>query len=175
MFISFLAVQDYRENRRKCTLEPLRGLAGIEIVRLPRTAPREAPYELPGGILLEVGAPALRPEDAALLGGGGRIVLLDATWVRVKALKRRLKVREGDSLEPRSMPLGIQTAYPRRSKLHEDPEEGLASVEALFAASAILGAPREDFFAHYRWSQDFLALNERFFAADSRCSAASWS
>jgi len=61
-------------------------------------------------------------------------------------------------LIPRRLPR-LVTAYPRRSKLTPDPEHGLASVEALYAAVALLDVPRSAFLAQYRWAAEFLAAN----------------
>jgi pre-rRNA-processing protein TSR3 len=55
--------------------------------------------------------------------------------------------------------VALVTAYPRKSKLFEDPERGLASVEALYAALALLGEQRQELLANYRWARTFLALN----------------
>jgi hypothetical protein len=63
----------------------------------------------------------------------------------------RLPVR---SLDPR-----WRTAYPRRSKVRDDPETGLATVEALFAAWTTLGRNTEGLLAHYHWADEFLRLN----------------
>jgi pre-rRNA-processing protein TSR3 len=51
------------------------------------------------------------------------------------------------------------TAYPRRSRTFTDPERGLASIEALFAALALLGEPRRELLDGYRWAAEFLAAN----------------
>jgi ribosome biogenesis protein Tsr3 len=40
-----------------------------------------------------------------------------------------------------------------------DPEHGLASVEALYAAIALLDVPRPELLARYRWAVGFLAAN----------------
>jgi pre-rRNA-processing protein TSR3 len=55
----------------------------------------------------------------------------------------------------------LVSAYPRRSKIHPDPSQGLASVEALFVATLILGEPRHDLIERYRWREAFLAANRR--------------
>ena len=81
-------------------------------------------------------------------------MLIDCTWRRVSTLSRRI---DGELL-PRRLP-HLVTAYPRRSKLVPDPEHGLASVEALYAAIALLDAPRPALLEHYRWAADFLAAN----------------
>ena len=41
------------------------------------------------------------------------------------------------TLALRSLPAEVETAYPRRSKVFEDPAGGLATIEAIFAALAI--------------------------------------
>lgn len=151
----FLVIQDYKENRAKCTVAPLEGLSGVEIVRLGAPARSKGKLELPPGVLLEVGAPPLVPSDAALVEGGA-VVLLDATWARVAKVLRRCAVRPGAALERRSIPRGFVTAYPRASKLYADPPQGLATVEALFAAAAVLGAPRPEFLSGYLWADEFL-------------------
>ena len=45
------------------------------------------------------------------------------------------------------------------SKRGTDPDNGLASVEALFAAYRILGRPTDGFLDHYHWAAEFLHLN----------------
>jgi pre-rRNA-processing protein TSR3 len=54
---------------------------------------------------------------------------------------------------------GYRTAYPRVSKQGTDPDNGLASVEAIYLAYHILGRSTEGLLAHYLWAGDFLRLN----------------
>ena len=61
-------------------------------------------------------------------------------------------------LPPRSLQ-GFLTAYPRRSKQGTDPDNGLASVEALFLAYHLLDRPTAGLLDHYRWAEEFLRLN----------------
>jgi pre-rRNA-processing protein TSR3 len=153
----FFIVQDYKENRRKCTLTPLAGVDGMTFLCLgPRKQAPEA--EVPGGVLLHIDGRPLHRSDADLLGDGC-LLLVDSTWARVPKVLRRMKVTAGGRLEKRSLPRGFITAYPRKSKLKRDPDEGLASVEALFLAAVILGEPAPDLLRHYRWSAEFLRRN----------------
>ena len=154
----FLVIQDHKENRRKCSLTPLEGRADVTFLRLSSPAWEPGKVEAGSGILLGVEAPPLRPEDADLLEDGA-IVLLDSTWARLPKLARRIQVPAGARLEARSIPPGVVSVYPRVSKVHEDPPGGLASVEALFAATVILGEPRLDLLTGYRWAREFLARN----------------
>jgi pre-rRNA-processing protein TSR3 len=59
---------------------------------------------------------------------------------------------------PRSLS-GWRTAYPRVSRRGTDPDNGLASVEALYVAYHILGRSTAGLLDHYHWAQEFLELN----------------
>ncbi|MDP6964000.1 MAG: hypothetical protein QGF46_07535, partial [Planctomycetota bacterium] len=63
------------------------------------------------------------------------LLLVDSSW---RDLPRMLATVRGD-LKLRCLPKNLQTAYPRKSKTFEDPETGLASIEALHAATIYLG------------------------------------
>jgi len=64
------------------------------------------------------------------------------------------------SVPVRSLP-PLVTAYPRSSKVSEDPEGGLATIEALYAAYRILGRDTSALLDHYRWGQEFIELNRQ--------------
>ena len=68
-------------------------------------------------------------------------------------------MRRGVEHVPTRSLQGYRTAYPRVSKLGTDPDNGLASVEALYLAYHILGRPTEGLLDHYRWGEEFLRLN----------------
>lgn len=161
--LGILIIQDSRENRAKCSLTPIEGLPGIEFVRLPK-APRPGDrVEVGSGILLHLDGPPLSKEDLDLLRGGGKLVLVDGSWARLRKALLRLTVRDGARLEKRSLPPGLQTAYPRVSKVHADPAAGLASIEALYAATVVLGRPRAELLRGYRWSAEFIERNRALF------------
>jgi pre-rRNA-processing protein TSR3 len=100
-------------------------------------------------VLLSPDAEPLGPADV-----GSDLLLIDCAWRRVPALLARV---DGD-LAPRRLP-PLATAYPRKSKAFADPEAGLASIEALYAASVLLGEPRPEWLAAYRWRDEFLRVN----------------
>ena len=143
--MDILIVHDLREPAKKCSLTPLRGMAGVRFV------PVRGDERVDAGrrIWLHPDGDELGPEDRGI-----GLLLIDCTWRRVSKLSMRI---DGD-LRPRRLPR-LVTAYPRRSKLGSDPEHGLASVEALYAALALLDAPRPELLAQYRWANDFLAAN----------------
>jgi pre-rRNA-processing protein TSR3 len=52
-----------------------------------------------------------------------------------------------------------ETAYPRSSKLFEDPEAGLATIEAIYAAYVQTGRNPAGLLDNYRWGDEFLRRN----------------
>ena len=138
-------MHDPREPKKKCSVAPLRGMEGVRFASLRG----EARVDVGRRIWLHPDGEELGPADRGI-----DLLLIDCTWRRVSTLSRRI---DGELL-PRRLP-HLVTAYPRRSKLVPDPEHGLASVEALYAAIALLDAPRPALLEHYRWAADFLAAN----------------
>ena len=143
--MDILIVHDPREPAKKCSLTPLRGMAGVRFVPVC------------GGQRVDAGKRIWLHPDGEELGPADRgigLLLIDCTWRRVPKLSKCI---DGELLR-RRLPK-LVTAYPRRSKLVPDPEHGLASVEALYAAIALLEVPRPELLAHYRWAPEFLAAN----------------
>jgi pre-rRNA-processing protein TSR3 len=143
--IDVLIVRDPRESAAKCSLTPLRGRPGITFVSYHPERRVAAGRRI-----------RLDPDGASLTEAdrGVPLLVVDCAWRRVKSV---LATIDGE-LVPRRLP-PFETAYPRRSKLFEDPERGLASVEALYAALHLLGEPRPELLEGYRWAARFLALN----------------
>src|SRR5215211_5773062 len=106
-----------KEKRRKCSVEPLRGRPGFAFWNWPNRGPEP----LDGYVRLGLGGPELSPDDA-----GHGLLVLDGTW----RLASRMEPDFAD-LTIRTLPPHWQTAYPRVSKLTEDPAAGLATIEAM--------------------------------------------
>jgi pre-rRNA-processing protein TSR3 len=143
--MDILIVHDPREPANKCSLTPLRGMEGVRFVPLR------------GDVRVDAGRRIWLHPDGEELGPSDRgigLLLIDCTWRRVAKLSKRI---DGELLQ-RRLP-NLVTAYPRRSKLVPDPEHGLASVEALYAALALLDAPCPELLARYHWAAEFLAAN----------------
>lgn len=137
-----------KESPRKCSLTPYRerGPAGVRWIdhRLGRE--------------VEVGEVTLLHPDGEPLGPGDAtrpLLLVDSSW---RDLPRVLRDVRG-TLHRRSLPPGLRTAYPRRSKTFRDPSRGLASIEALHAALALLGHRDDSLLEGYHWAEDWLRLN----------------
>jgi pre-rRNA-processing protein TSR3 len=140
-----LIVRHSHENPRKCSVLPLRGRADVRFLHYPVT---HRP-DLTGYVRLAAEGPELSPADAA-----AGLLLLDGSWRWAAAMTRDFADVPARALR------GWRTAYPRVSKHGTDPDNGLASVEALFAAYHILGRPTEGLLDHYHWAAEFLRLNE---------------
>jgi pre-rRNA-processing protein TSR3 len=106
-------------------------------------------FDATGFILLAVDAPALTIADA-----DQPLLLLDSTWRWLPQLKACLT---GTPIE-RSIPGNLRTAYPRVSKIYDDPAAGLASIEALYVARKLLGDEDPDVLDGYHWKDDFLRI-----------------
>lgn len=136
-------VRHWKENKRKCTLQPLVGdpRFRFETWKLDREIPAE------GLLLLEPGAPELSPADA-----GRTILLLDSTWRFLPRMRASLR----GNVVPRAIPSGVRTAYPRKAVLSEEPDGGLASIEALYLALRLLGRRDDQLLDAYHWRDAFL-------------------
>ncbi|MFT5284055.1 MAG: pre-rRNA-processing protein TSR3 [Planctomycetota bacterium] len=145
MALQFQILRDPRESTKKCSLTPLRGHPQVSF----RKYDPDRQLSVPGYLYLTPEGEELSPEDA-----GHPVLLIDCSWRRVPAL---LATVEGP-LIPRRLPV-FQTAYPRKSSVFNDPDTGLASVEALYATSVLLGQPEPSLLADYRWREQFLELN----------------
>jgi pre-rRNA-processing protein TSR3 len=138
-----LILRHPRERKSKCSLEPLRGRPDLRFLTC------RPGLQLPadGFVLLEIGAPVLTPSEA-----GFPLLLLDSTWRLLPKLQHALTGKP----RRRSLPLNVQTAYPRQSKLSPDPAAGLASVEALFLARRLQGRSTSGLLEAYPWREAFL-------------------
>jgi pre-rRNA-processing protein TSR3 len=133
-----------KERRSKCTVEPLRAQAGFQFLTYP-LAQRPT---LAGYVRLGLGGQPLSHADA-----DRGLLVLDATW----RLAEKMEAVFAD-IPIRSLP-PWGTAYPRISKLRDDPTEGLATIEAIFAAYHLLGRDTTKLLESYRWRDAFLAIN----------------
>ncbi len=137
-------VRHTHENPRKCSVLPLRGRPDVIFLTHPV---KERP-PLDGYIRLAAEGPALSSADA-----DKGILLLDASWRWAESMTRGFFDVPARSLH------GWRTAYPRVSKRGTDPDNGLASIEALFIAYHLLGRPTAGLLDHYYWAEEFLRAN----------------
>ncbi len=110
--------------------------------------PHVGPESLDGYVRLGFGGPALSTDDAT-----HGLLVLDGTWRLVDPMEQAFA-----DVPVRSLP-ELQTAYPRTSKLFEDPDGGLATIEAIYAAYRLMGRDADSLLAEYRWANEFVSLN----------------
>jgi pre-rRNA-processing protein TSR3 len=139
-----IIVRHPKENPKKCSVLPLKGRPDLSFVHYPV----KTPVALEGYVRLAADGPEL-----SLMDRERGILLLDGSWRWAESMAQAF-----GQVAPRALH-GYRTAYPRVSKLGTDPDNGLASIEALFVAYHILGRPTEGLLDHYRWADEFLRLN----------------
>jgi pre-rRNA-processing protein TSR3 len=132
-----------KERRAKCTVAPLRGDPRFLFYKHPRR-----PDALAGYVRLGINGPPLSVADAS-----SGLLLLDGTWRWAERMEANVA-----EVPVRSLPRFV-TAYPRTSRVFDDPDGGLATVEALYAALTILQRDTTGLLAHYPFAADFLARN----------------
>lgn len=141
-----------KERPERCSLTPFREDPRFRVIYFDP----KVPTVVEGGILLHPDGPPLAPEDVHR-----GLILVDGSWKYSARMVAGLSGR----YERRKIPLGLVTAYPRRSKAGTDPPTGLASIEALYAALWIGGREPEDLLSHYYWRAEFLRRNAAWFEA----------
>ena len=142
-----IIIMDRREPHKKCTIYPLSTREDLLFV---------SPYKLPSKnwddyLLLHVEGPPLSRRDSER-----PLVLIDASW----RWAQRLSIEPIINNMPKRSLKGFSTAYPRKSKLFNDPCTGLASVEALYIARLVQGREDLSLFDHYYWKDKFLEQNQ---------------
>lgn len=131
-----------KERRSKCSLTPLEVREDIAFYKA-----REGwEFDMTGFTVLALGAPELSVADA-----DRPLLLLDSTWRLLPQLEACLRGRG----ERRTLPT-VATAYPRISKIADDPHGGLASVEALYLAKLLIGERDDSLLAAYYWRERFI-------------------
>ena len=132
------------ENLAKCSVWPLRERDDLHFQKWPDISIDDRSNY----VRLGLGGPPLSPADA-----DRGLLLLDATWRYAERMERDVA-----DLPVRGLP-PLTTAYPRTSKLFQDPDGGLATVEALVAAYVLTGRDPAGLLDHYRWADTFRQLN----------------
>ncbi|MEY4830635.1 MAG: hypothetical protein RLZZ562_2431 [Planctomycetota bacterium] len=132
-----------KEKIRKCSLRFLHERPEMTFLR----GNPGFVFDATGFTLLAVDAEPLSTKD-----NERPLLLLDSTW---RWLPQLLACVSGEPIH-RSIPGNVRTAYPRISKVFEDPEAGLASIEALYLARKLLGDDDPSLLDGYHWKDQFL-------------------
>jgi len=149
--MQFEILMDKKENPRKCTILPLRDRKDFHIRYFhgKRAIPAfqsEVLLHMDGENLADITPHSIHS-----------LALIDCIWRRVEPT---LKKVEGPTPRLVKIPPGFITAYPRKNKQGNDPEGGLATIEALFIAASFLGIWDESLLEKYHFKNEFLELNK---------------
>lgn len=137
-------IRHARERISKCSLRHLHDRPGFTFHK----AIKQFEYDASGYLELAVDAEPLTIADQ-----GRPLLLLDSTWRLLDELRNCVT---GETIR-RSIPSQVKTAYPRSSRYYEDPDGGLASIEALYVALTVLGYEDETLLDGYHWKDEFLS------------------
>lgn len=143
-----LIIRHRKENKKKCTLEPIRHRPDCIFLNYPGC---QLP-NLEGYILLSFEGPPLSKKDT-----NQGIILVDGTWNKACLMEKQLF--QNQNIKRRSLPSNLVTAYPRKQTGCSNPDQGLASIEALYVAYLILGKDATHLLDHYYWKEAFLEKN----------------
>lgn len=146
---SVVILRHRRENLKKCSLRGLESKSDFQFLTYPKC---ELP-SLEGYILLSLDGRPLSKDDA-----GRGLLILDGTWRYAEKMEKYVLSRQNFIF--RSIPREWKTAYPRKQDDCPLPDQGLASVEAIFAAYHILGQDTTGILDHYYWKDEFLQVNK---------------
>lgn len=144
MHLPTIIVQHSGERPRKCTVTPLCCLDGFLFYRYPL----KHVLDLNNYVRLGLDGEPLSHADAAKC-----LLVLDANWRRVMKMEKSFA-----HIPVRSLP-SLTTAYPRHSKINDDPAAGLATIEAIYAALTIMQKDTKGILDAYHWRDKFLELN----------------
>ncbi len=151
-------ILDAGETPNKCTIAPLDGRADFLITRV------RGPGSL-GRLKSEL---LLHPDGECLTklrGTAHGIAAIDCVWPRLAGLLRRI---EAPLPKLARIPDGFVTAYPRKSNII-DPDGGLATIEAIFTAAALLGHWDASLLSKYHFGRRYVELNrERFVECEAK-------
>ncbi|BBM84095.1 hypothetical protein [Candidatus Uabimicrobium amorphum] len=139
-------IRHEKESKKKCTIYPLKYREDLRFIN----ANFIDNYDYEGYVLLHVDGEPLSVNDK-----DKPLLLVDASWRWADRIFTSEKI---NSLPRRSI-CGFVTAYPRKSNFYDDPDTGLASVEALYIASLMRGKEDLSLLDHYYWKQEFLEKN----------------
>lgn len=145
-----LLVRHRQENKKKCSLEPIKERSDCLFLNYPSC---ELP-PLDHYVLLSFEGPLLSKNDY-----DKGLILIDGTWKKASVMERQL-FKEIPILK-RSLPIEFITAYPRRQPDCQNPDQGLASIEALYVAYLILKRDPAGLLDRYFWKNHFLEKNRQ--------------
>ena len=155
--MNYEIVLDHGETANKCTITPLRDRADFRFVSVFGEGPLGP---LSAALLLHHDGKSIvdipRPRPIATLAS------VDCVWRRLPKILPRLRWAEAPAVLAK-IPDGFVTAYPRTGRPSTDPAGGLATVEAIFIAAALLGNWDPSLLSRYYFGRVFVQRNAKLF------------
>lgn len=148
-FLPTIIFRHKKENIKKCSLKGLEKREDFQFFTYPIS---QIP-DLTHYTLLCLDAPPLSSEDSHR-----GLLVLDATWRYASKMLQQL-APSLNAVNRRSIPSDYRTAYPRRQNDCPNPETGLASIEAIYAAYHILSWNTQGLLDNYYWKELFFKKN----------------
>ncbi len=143
-------IKDYHENSKKCSVLPLQNREGFKFIS------RDVVDEYDFSELT-----LLHPEGEAVekLSKDEKLLLVDSNWRKARKMYTRL-----DQKYPNMRKISISgfvSGYPWKKGR---PENGLCSIEVLFAAHLIAGIYDKSLSENYKYKDKFMELNKNIIA-----------
>lgn len=154
-FLPTIILRHRKENLKKCSLRGLENRKDLLFFTYPTTTPPS----LKGYVMLHLDKE--NTKELSLEDRDYGLFLLDSTW-NYEA-KMHDTIKKNHNLIYRSLPTNFVTAYPRKQTACQEPERGLATIEALYIAYIILQRDPNELLKHYHWHEAFLKKNEESF------------
>jgi pre-rRNA-processing protein TSR3 len=151
--VTYEIVLDAGETANKCTIAPLADRPDFRLFPVrgegligPLSASLLLHHE--GECLTRLASPEVQT-----------LASVDCVWRRLPKLVEKLEWQNNRKPVLGRIPFGFVTAYPRVGLPHQDPEGGLATIEALFIAVAVLGHWDSSLLSRYYFGPRFIELN----------------
>lgn len=152
-------VVDRGETPNKCTIAPLASRPDFRLFPVfgegplgPLSAPILLHHE---GVCLTT----LRSKTDVLPA----LACIDCVWRRLPFLMERTRWVDDKAPVLARIPDGFSTVYPRVGSAYSDPQGGLATIEAIFVAAAILGNYDPTLLSKYYFGRRFIETNAKRF------------
>lgn len=148
-------VLDWGETVNKCTIAPLAYRSDFRLIGVPRRGPLRS---LRADWLLHPDGECITILRTQAAPATPTLAAVDCVWRRLPKLLERLP---GTLPRLVRIPEGFVTAYPRKSEIDADPQAGLATIEAIFVAAALLGNWDTTLLSEYYFGRAFVERNAR--------------
>jgi pre-rRNA-processing protein TSR3 len=155
--MNYEVVLDYTERPSKCTVA---GLTHRQDFAFKVVGQDQLTTPLRSDVLLHTEGPSIDQTELFQSKLCQSIAVIDCNWKRVDEIMALVP----EPIPPKvCIPEGFITAYPRRNKEGSDPSQGLATIEAIFIAAALMGTTDYSLLKEYYFGADFLRINKNCF------------